>query len=146
MSSHLGAFVLPRDSGGAHQAPRCPWTSEFITSCWKGLALCPLTVIAGWAPALPGVTGRFPPAGGGSIPMLLKGSRALPTATWASCVRDMVPTPHFLKSPRFFQYPDPVLTSSQDSVRSKPVFCGKHLNLKIGVWGLASAAWLLFNP
>ena len=97
--------MLPRDSGGAHQAPRCPWTSEFITSCWKGLALCPLTVIAGWAPALPGVTGRFPPAGGGSIPVLLKGSRALPTATWASCVWDMVPTPHFLKSPQVLSIP-----------------------------------------
>lgn len=70
--------MLPRDPDGAHQAPRCQWTSKFIASCQKGLCSLPSDLTAGWAPALPGVTGRFPPTGGGSIPILLKGEPTLP--------------------------------------------------------------------
>lgn len=36
-----GVFVLPRDPDGAHQAPSCQWTSEFITSCMEGLCSLP---------------------------------------------------------------------------------------------------------
>lgn len=36
-----GAFALPRDPDGAHQAPGCHWASELISSCWKFLCSLP---------------------------------------------------------------------------------------------------------
>lgn len=42
-----GAFALPRDPDGAHQAPGCHWASELISSCWK--FLCSLPSDRSWA-------------------------------------------------------------------------------------------------
>ena len=36
-----GAFALPRDPDGTHQAPGCHWASELISSCWKFLCSLP---------------------------------------------------------------------------------------------------------
>ena len=42
--------MLPRDPDGAHQAPRCQWTSEFITSCLEGpeKAMAPHSSTLAW--------------------------------------------------------------------------------------------------
>lgn len=91
--------MLPRDPGAAHQAPRCPWTSEFITSCWKGLCSLPSDRHSWVGPS----TGRFPPAGGGSIPILLKGEPTPPHSDLSVlCVGHGSHPPFFKKPPGSF--------------------------------------------